>query len=185
MTYNPQQFNQNFLKQDNAYNNQFNPQQPSGPPVGNGVNSLMDTQYGQSEWTGNPEWYKDQTGGADMAGNTINPVDNEYGESEEELDEFGQPIVPQEQVPSFLGEGTVNPGMFGKQDGFGSGQGLLSQMGKGGEGFMGKFGTGEGKIANMNWKGAGQAMGKGLQQMGQNMGQGFQYGGYGQQNRGR
>ena len=34
--------------------------------------------------------------------------------------------------------------------GFGSGQGWLSRIGQGGEGFMGKFGTGEGTIAN--WK---------------------------------
>jgi hypothetical protein len=40
-------------------------------------------------------------------------------------------------------------GMFGKEGGFGSGQGLLSRIGQGGEGFMGKFGTGEGAISGM------------------------------------
>ena len=79
----------------------------------------------------------------------------------------------------------IKPGMFGKDSGFGSGQGFFSKIGQGGEGFMGKFGTGEGKIANMDWKGAGQAIGAGLQKMGANMGQGFQFGSYGQKNQGR
>jgi hypothetical protein len=38
----------------------------------------------------------------------------------------------------------VNPGMFGKPGGFGSGQGWFSSVGQGGDGFMGKFGTEEG-----------------------------------------
>ena len=40
-------------------------------------------------------------------------------------------------------------GIFGGQGGFGSGQGFLSRIGQGGEGFMGRFGTGEGAIGNM------------------------------------
>jgi len=92
----------------------------------------------------------------------------------------------------------TKPGMFGKENGFGSGQGFFSKIGKGGEGFMGKFGTGEGKIAKAfggggDDEGGGEgfdfgALGKGIQQMGANMMAGnsnFQYSGYGQQNRGR
>ena len=45
-----------------------------------------------------------------------------------------------------MGQGT---GIFGGQGGFGSGQGFLSKIGQGGEGFMGRFGTGQGAMANM------------------------------------
>ena len=45
-----------------------------------------------------------------------------------------------------MGQGT---GIFGGQGGFGSGQGFLSRIGQGGEGFMGRFGTGQGAMANM------------------------------------
>lgn len=48
-------------------------------------------------------------------------------------------------------------GWFGKPGGFGSGEGWLSRIGKGGEGFMGKFGTGKGFF---------DSMGKGVSKIG-------------------
>lgn len=171
MTYNPQQFNQNFLTQDNDYNNQFNPQQPAGNPINNNINP---TNNGLLQ-VSNPG----MEGYGQVPGQAPNFL---------EVDEFGNPSnLPTGPVGQngIQGPAEYNPGMFGKQDGFGSGQGFFSKIGQGGEGFMGKFGTGEGAMANMDWKGAGQAIGSGLQNMGANMGQGFQFGGYGQQNRGR
>tara|TARA_R100001163_G_C5062114_1_gene199097 strand:+ start:230 stop:2101 length:1872 start_codon:yes stop_codon:yes gene_type:complete len=48
---------------------------------------------------------------------------------------------------SIFGDKAKGEGLFGKKDGFGSGKGLISQIGKGGDRFGGKFLTGEGKIA--------------------------------------
>lgn len=199
MTYNPNAWNQNFLTQDNAYNQQFNTQQPAG-------NNIWQTDH-----TGGT----DMAGGS--INNNINPTgngllqvnnpgtigfDSNYWNNGSE--NFGQRNfntqtgtgqssnfavgMPELDDDDFNFENT-QPGMFGKENGFGSGQGFLSKIGKGGEGFMGKFGTGEGKIAqafgDFDMGKAGQAIGSGLQNIGANMGQGFQFGGYGQQNRGK
>lgn len=48
---------------------------------------------------------------------------------------------------SIFGDRSKGEGLFGKKDGFGSGKGLISQIGKGGDRWGGKFLTGEGKIA--------------------------------------
>ena len=106
----------------------------------------------------------------------------------------------------------VNPGMFGKPGGFGSGQGWFSRVGQGGDGFMGKFGTGRGllarvgtydpdiprsgetfgskfgtghgALANMDWGGAMKGFGDSLSKMAANN-QAYQYNLYGGSNNDR
>ena len=206
-------YDQNYINRMNQMTGQsFNPNQPAGPILPYANNA----QYGpENQGAGNNIWQTDYVGGNDMAGNpinnNINPTNNGllqvsnpgmegYGQVPGqapnflEIDEEGNPYnLPTGPVGQNGIQGPVEgrPGMFGKQGGFGSGQGFFSKIGQGGEGFMGKFGTGEGKIAqafgggNFDMGKAGQALGQGLQNIGANMGQGFQFGGYGQQNRGR
>jgi hypothetical protein len=129
---------------DNAYNQQFNPEQPAGQPI------INDTNYGFLQ-VNNPALRSSNF----------------------------QVHMPELDEDDFNFENQQRLGLFGKPGGFGSGEGLLSQIGQGGDRFMGKFGTGEGKLANMDWKGVGSSIGDGLMKMGANMGQGFQYGQYG------
>ena len=76
---------------------------------------------------------------------------NIFGKPRKELDsgELNPAWLEEDHGLSKDWRHATGKGLLGGENGFMSGQGLLSQIGQGGDSFMGKFGTGEGKIAQM------------------------------------
>ena len=79
--------------------------------------------------------------GDELIGTGVSLFDNPHGQTDLSSWGFNNKYMQ--------GAGSYTPrlGLFGKEGGFGSGEGWFSRIGQGGEGFMGKFGTGEGKMA--------------------------------------
>ena len=153
---------QGFLQEQGLYGGKIDSM--FGPKSEEAYRNYINTQRVTNDQDAyvNEEGYQPTQDSIKDTYNTIQTNNPESINSNSLLDQ-GMSNPNMQHIPqNAINQQQANPtGIFGKENGFGSGQGWFSKIGQGGDNFMGKFGTGEGKMAG--WKpGENVAGGKGV-----------------------